>query len=45
MELHEIKKEVTRIERENPDKRVAVDVARLNRVGRPSKISCEITVR
>ena len=45
MELHEINKEVARLERENPGKEVIVNVSRINRAGHPSTINCEVLIR
>ena len=45
MELHEISKEVARLERENPGKKVVVNVSRINRVGHGTNINCEVVIR
>lgn len=45
MELHEISKEIARLEREHPGKKVIVNVSRINRVGHDTRINCEIIIR
>ena len=45
MELREVKNVVARLDRENPSKKVVVNVSRVNRVGHSAKINCEVVIR
>lgn len=45
MELREVKNVVARLERENPSKKVVVNVSRINRAEHDSRINCEVVIR